>query len=176
MQCFSRVSALRRERNSHNAAKPRTANAGKRTSIECRRRQTQDLVFVQESRRRCCHRSRGPEQQRHGAALPHQGAQLRRKRRASVSSSGRRSQRQFAQVGHLLRRLERVARQRYLRGAGRDCCVPPEATGAGQRSAGAALPNPSLKRRLSTAGRLARATALVHHRPHGQGRLPRPAA
>jgi hypothetical protein len=43
-------------------------------------------------------------------------------------------------------------------------------------SASPARPNPSLKSRLSTAGRLARATALVDHRPHGQGGLPRPAA
>jgi hypothetical protein len=37
-------------------------------------------------------------------------------------------------------------------------------------------PNTSLKRRRSTAGRLARAAAFGHHRPHGQAAQPQPAA
>ena len=40
------------------------------------------------------------------------------------------------------------------------------------RCARAGGPNPSLNPRPSPAGRLARAPALVHHRPHGQAVLP----
>ena len=183
MQCSSKVSACRRELNSHDAAEPRTTGrpqqrTEQRMYVECQSTEgpvaNYQRCAVGEAR---SSRSwRRLQQQRHGAGVLHRGSQLRRRPWSSVSSSGRRGQPTVSERGRLQRRHELVAHHLRQRGAGNSCGRSRGITGPWQaqpqRSLGAALPNPSLKR--SANGRPPGPVwrYAVHFRQPGPGVLP----
>jgi hypothetical protein len=170
---------LRRELNSHDAAKPRTASQAQRRArhracTECGRTERTRGQFVPPStcgsheaiaQRRPKTRTRCATS-RPGAALGTTDLQsVRGAAAAGIGASG---------VGQLSRRLERVVYHGLERGAGSTGGSRPEQQVPRRaRPADAALPNPSLNTRPPTACRLGRAAVQGYHRPRGPGVMPR---
>ena len=168
----SRISACRRELNSHDAAAPRILSgpplrATQRPSAKCKFTEHESRVM-----------SRAVANWNYMAPPCHLepphcvGRPAIRSVRGAAAASTAASTR-----GPSRRRLEYAACHGRQRGAGGDCCAP---TGGAtrpwqlhrQRSSGAALPNPSFKRSANgrppgPAGRYA-----VHFLPAGPGVLP----
>jgi hypothetical protein len=179
MQCSSRVSAYRRELNSHEAAKPlehphRLPRAWGQVPVELSAWQSTTLT-----------RQKTPTLRRAGAARnskdkepvcqferPHcvGGTSVQSVRRAAAMSAG------ASTLGQVPRRPECAAGRGSQRGAGSTCNGPRVVTGPGQahrlHTLGAALPNPSLKR--SANGRPPGPVWRygVHFRQPGPGVLP----
>ena len=138
MQCSSRVSACRRELNSHEAAKPRRISQPRWRS-EDRKLQARDGISSVEVSNTKDEEPPCYFETRHcvGTIGLH-----------SVCWAAAASL--VAQAISCWRRLEPVAHNHLQRGAGGDCCVPAGVTrpwqARRQRCHRTALPNPSLKR------------------------------
>ena len=154
MQCSSRISACRRDLNSHDAAKPRE------DSHPLRRTRRQGAVKCERTERHSINPSLQPKRGLVRAGMTHDKedeeplchiaapscvgtAGFQSVRRAAAASDGE------STLGRLSRRLECVAGRGHRRGAGSPWCGPRGVTGPWQahrrRSRGAVLPNPSLK-------------------------------
>ena len=154
IQFAKRVSAYRREQNSHNAAEP----------LDCTLpalRPPQQMVseqsriggsLCQVTDRRVRNRSGRWESPagRLGAAVPRRTSGLRGRHRTSISSSGRRGQQGQLFPRPVVRRLKHAASHGRQRRAGCFSEGPRRVTGTEQAhrlwQLRAALPNPSLKR------------------------------
>ena len=181
MQYSSRVSAVRRERNSHDAANPRKASTRSSqprppTSSEWGHTVKHSVSSLRQSERAlvtagAAHNSKDKRPRWHIAAV------------CRSENTGFQSVHWAAAAGmggligrHLRRRLECTARHGLRRGAGGSSGRPREITGPWQaqprRLTGAALPNPSLKR--SANGRPPGPVwrYAVHFRQPGPGALP----
>ena len=182
VQCSSRKCALRRELNSHDAASREQPNAPSNVPDTRRHRAANDTEvrhqFCLQGQARTGQTTAEPNNQDMGArwriaaAIRSGTAESQSVRRAAAANIG------GPTLRSLLRRLEDVACQGCLRGAGGDGCTPREGAGPGQaycgrRPSGAALPNPSLESRPREAGRLGPAAGSQAHCPlPGQGGLP----
>ena len=153
MQYPSRKCACRRELNSHDAAEPRDV---RHRSLHVSEREVGQESPVRANPHHCLvHQAQGrnglgrPSAKKHRTAVPHRSANLRRKGRLSVSSSGRHNQ-QCHPWPKRVRRLGCVASHSRQRGAGSLCGGPRRITGPCQahlpQLPHAVLPNPSLKR------------------------------
>ena len=181
MQCPSKVSACRRELNSHEAAEPREdSHPLKRTwrqvPVESKRAGRQSIMpsgrpargLLRVGAAQSCKDEEPLCHIERAHCVGSTGVQpVRRAAAISVGASA---------LSQVPRRLEYVARHGRPRGAGSTWSGSPGVTGPGQahhrRAQGAALPNPSLKR--STNGRPpspGRWYAVHFHRP-GLGVLP----
>jgi hypothetical protein len=150
---------LRRELNSHDAAKPRTASQAQRgawlrASAECGWIERPKTFKTRLSESQCTvqHETFSPRRRKDMDTLCHIAAP------ALLATIGFQSVREAAAArtgahgpGRSSRRLEGVPRHHLRRGAGSTCSMAAGTTGflAGWASAltGAALPNPSLERR-----------------------------
>jgi hypothetical protein len=181
LQCSSRVSAIRREPNSRDAAKPRTADPS--------RQQTGRRSFVGHGRE-VEHRKRSTRQAQRdspGSVAVHGKEDAMPLwpfvRLCLAGNNGFRSVRRVAAASfgwpiccRRWRRLEHVARHRLRRGAGSPCDTPPAITAPWpaqrQRGPSAALPNPSLKRSANGRPPGPGRRYAVHFRQPGPGGLP----
>ena len=171
MQCSSRISACRREPNSHDAAKPREpACPQKRAAARGPQARTSeepnDLVAAEHGpgQRGSQQESNYLEPQCHIEPAHCVGSSCFQSVRGAAATSSAASG--FGRV----RRLEYPTRKGQQRGTGSAGCAPQGVTGPcqahRQRGAGAALPNPSLEARpnIKTPGPR---SGLAHFPPRG---------
>ena len=176
----SRVSAWRRELNSHDAAKPRgdmlhSLRSPQRMATKQDRIEDRLCQFLRRPARNRISSGKS-SQERLGAAVPHWTSGLRGKHWSSVSSSGRRAEQGQVCPRQVVRRLKNAAFHGQQRGARSFGAGPRGITGPWQAHrlwlCCAVLPNPSLK--WSANGRPpgpGRRYA-VHSRQPGPGVLP----
>jgi hypothetical protein len=170
MQCPSRISACRRELNSHDAAKPREnahplQRTGRQVPVECNRAEGPSVIPSRESTRRL---------PRIGAAQNYQDKvpQCHIESAHCVGSSGFHSVCRAAEIsvgasalGQVARRLEFVACHGRQRGAGSTCGRPPGIKGLGRPTAATLRAQRCLTPRSSgapTAGHQARAGGTLY--------------
>ena len=181
MQCPSRISACRRELNSHDAAEPREDShrlqrTWPRVPVECKWATRQSIIPFRQITRGLL---------RAGAAYNCKDKEppCHIERAHCVGSTGVQSVRRAAAIsvgalalGQVPRRLEYVPRYGRQRGAGSAWGGPRGVTGPGQaqhtRAQGAALPNPSLKRSANGRPPGPGRRYVVHCRLPGPGVLP----
>ena len=171
MHCSSRVSACRRELNSHDAAEPQELSGPRQLATP---RESAELK-VMENKNRAMSRGAATKNDK---VLPCQiepphcvgGPGLQSVCGAAAANTA------ASCFGRLRRRLEHAARHGLQPAAGGDWCSPPEGTGLWrahrQRSSGAALPNPSFKRSANGRPPSPGWRYAVHFRQPGPGVLP----